>query len=547
MDRSLKEQLLDKSSAVKTIAQPGPSRPAAPAATDAGKLPMPAADALKQAEKLIKDLFKADYEKTDAASRKALIPKLLQQAGENKADPAAMYVLLHDARDFAVMAGDNAKASEAQKQLLDSFKIDRAASLLDLKKLEPSARVPEAAAALVTLLSMGGDEALAGADYDHAVRFYSRADDLQPLLKDAALKARLKAEYARVQVIKRESVTALAAEKTLATKPDDADANLTAGKFALMLGDFEKCMPLLAKSKETVLSGLAKSEFVPPTVASEQVKLADGWFDRAEKEASVYLKTRMQLRAAKWYTTALPLTTGLAKIKLEDRLKKILPPTNSRNLSGPEKLVLSEPTKQFGPKLSDNSRAALGVERKELLEQAAAETDRQKQANLLIRAAENALKLGNVIAGLNELDNVVSEYEKTNNGNVCGSALTVKGKYFASQQNWDEAEKALGVVSEKYKGNEGDDGCRAAAILTKHFEEVGDFEKAMKYHEAIINCRGTNSDSAARSCMWFADYFVKKNDKAHALIYLNKIVDKHRGAYDWAKKAAEVKIKALEK
>ncbi len=322
-DRSLKEQLLDKPSTVRTVAQPS-SAPRAPVPVgDAGKRNVPLADDIKTSERFIKDLLKEDYAKTDAPGRVVLVGKLLQQADENKTEAAAEYVLLHEARDIAVLAGDAGKASEAQKRLLDGFKIDRAAALLDLRKLETVAKSAESVLALATLYSQGAESALSAADYDQAVRFNSRAEDLIPLLKDAAMKAHLKTEIPRVQAIKKESVAALAAQKTLQTKSDDAEASLVAGKFALLLGDAERAMTLLAKSKDALLSGLAKRELAPPTDAGEQALLADAWFDRAEKEPLVYLKTKMQERAALWYASALPNMTGLAKLKVEGRLKTL--------------------------------------------------------------------------------------------------------------------------------------------------------------------------------------------------------------------------------
>ena len=320
-ERSLKEQLSDKNSAVKTVPQPTTIKPTETVANDIAKRPIPQTDDLKTAERLIKDLLKADYVKTDAAARQALIAKLLQQADENKNDAALVYVCLHESRDLAVLVGDVTKAAEVQLRLSDSFKSDFAAILLDLKKLESSAKTAEPATALAALFTFEAERASAEADYDQAVRFNSRAEDLLPLSKDAALKARLKTEIPRVQAIKRDSVAALAAQKTLATKPDDAEANLTAGKFALLLGEVEKSMALLAKSKDGVLSALAKRELAASQEAAEQTLLADGWFDRAEKEGSAYLKGRMQDRAALWYTTALPGLAGVAKLKVEARIK----------------------------------------------------------------------------------------------------------------------------------------------------------------------------------------------------------------------------------
>ena len=89
-----------------------------------------------------------------------------------------------------------------------------------------------------------------------------RADDLLPLIKDAALKARLKSEIDIAKALKRDSVTTLTALKTLETKPADPEANLVAGKFAPERGRFQTAFALLVKSKDTALSSVAKRELV---------------------------------------------------------------------------------------------------------------------------------------------------------------------------------------------------------------------------------------------------------------------------------------------
>jgi hypothetical protein len=51
--------------------------------------------------------------------------------------------------------------------------------------------------------------------------------------------------------------------------------------------------------------------------------LADGWFERAEKEPYTALKAPMQERARTWYDNALPALSGLAKVKVAGRLKEL--------------------------------------------------------------------------------------------------------------------------------------------------------------------------------------------------------------------------------
>jgi len=324
-DRSLKEMLSEKSSGPKPALPPTATRIPDTAPAAVVSRPVPSADEIKQAEKLIKDLLKDDYAKTDAPGRLALVAKLLQQADENKADAGSEYVLLRDARDYAVGAGEIASASDAQKRLRDAFKIDSAALLTELKRLEATAKSSESATALATLYSLGADDAMAADNYDQAVRFNSRAEDLLPLIKNADVKTHVKAELARTLALKQASTAALAALKTLTTKPDDPEANLIAGKFALQKGEFEHAFAMLAKSSDLMLKSIAKRELTPAAEVPEQTKLGDDWFDRAEKEPNASLKTRMQERAALWYGNALPALNGLTKMKIENRMKTLVP------------------------------------------------------------------------------------------------------------------------------------------------------------------------------------------------------------------------------
>ncbi|MEI6236600.1 MAG: discoidin domain-containing protein [Planctomycetota bacterium] len=248
---------------------------------------------------------------------------MLQQADENKGEAATMYALLHEARDHAVVAGDVGLALDAQKRLRDSFKFDFVAMLADLRKLEATAKTAGPATVLASLFSLGADDALAVENYEQAVKYNSRAEDLIPLIKDAAIKDRLKAEIPRVLALKVASAAALAAQKTLATKPDDADANLIAGKFVLQKGDVQNAFAFLAKGKDEALKSLAKRELALPEKADEQVLLGDSWFEVGEKEGNANLKLRMKERAATWYTNALPALSGLGKLKVEGRLRTL--------------------------------------------------------------------------------------------------------------------------------------------------------------------------------------------------------------------------------
>jgi hypothetical protein len=368
MDSSLKAMqkvLASRPEAPATAPRPA-SQPAAATVDNTGKRAIPAADDIKTAENLIKDLFKAEYAKSDAPTRLALNAKLLQQADENKGDAASEYVLLHEARDLAVLAGDAVVATQTQIRLRVAFKQDFVALMADLRKLEASIKPAESGTAMAAVFSQAADEALSAEAYDHAVRFNSRAEDLIPTIKDASLKARLKTEIPRVLAIKQQSAAATEAAKTLAKKPDDPGASVVAGKFALLLGQYEKSFALLAKGNDGPLTSLARQELAPPTEAADQVKFADEWFVRAENEPSPYLKASMQQRAALWYAMALPGLTGLGKLKVEGRMKILPTVSGNRSVSEAEPKVISVKTVN-GTKIAPTTKVTDDVGRNGLL------------------------------------------------------------------------------------------------------------------------------------------------------------------------------------
>lgn len=297
--------------AVTTMAEEKPARP---------KAEIPSAEKNKESEKLVKELFKAEYGKIDAASLRLLYLKLMQQAEENKADPAAEYVLLREARDVAVQAGDADMATAAYARFEAAFVVNYDLLLTEIGRVGASIRTPEPAAALAAVDLAVSRDATESERFDDASRFARHAETLIRNIKDPVLTATIKAEAARIDALKRESMAAAAAYKTLQANPDDANANLVMGKFAFLRGDFLSAIPFLAKGSDEGLKKLAQQELKVPEEMAERVTLADGWFERSEPEVPA-LKAKYQERAAHWYQIAVQNATGLAKLKIETRLK----------------------------------------------------------------------------------------------------------------------------------------------------------------------------------------------------------------------------------
>src|SRR5262245_25179503 len=88
------------------------------------KASVPDATAQKEAEKVVREVFKEDYAKKTPADRQALARKLQMQGIETKDNPSFAFVLLREARDMAVQVGDSATAMEAVTELARRFEIN---------------------------------------------------------------------------------------------------------------------------------------------------------------------------------------------------------------------------------------------------------------------------------------------------------------------------------------------------------------------------------------------------------------------------------------
>jgi hypothetical protein len=168
--------------------------------------PVPTAEAIKAADKVIKDTFKDDFAKTRHAARLALVGKLATQASTTTDDAAMRYALLVQARDLAILIGDAPDVLSITDQLCAGFAEGEAPAA----KKQALARIHTlpAAAMMIRLLANPDD-----AEANTAVgRYYGL--DLQewptalPLLArggDAPLKKLAEMELAAPTVAERQA------------------------------------------------------------------------------------------------------------------------------------------------------------------------------------------------------------------------------------------------------------------------------------------------------------------------------------------------------
>jgi hypothetical protein len=287
--------------------------------------PEPPAAALKEAEKQIRDLYKADYARRTPADLQALAQRFLKEGLSAADDAAVRYVYLREARDLAAQAADAATAMSAAEHLGRLFAVDSAAQkTAALAAVERAVRTPEAAAALVEARLALAEEALAADQFDAATAHATKAESAARHAGDAALLARVQARTKEIGDVRGAVPAARAAEKTLEEKPDDPAANLAAGRFwCLVKGAWDKGLPMLARGSDAGLKAAAARDLARPATPADQVAAGDAWWDLAEK-ASGTPKARMTSRALGWYQQAWPTLSSLGKSKVRDRAKGAL-------------------------------------------------------------------------------------------------------------------------------------------------------------------------------------------------------------------------------
>src|SRR5207248_1294600 len=107
-----------------------------------------------------------------------------------------------------------------------------------------------------------------GAAFDDAKKFGDFLTTTAPRLSDAAAVKLVREKNLALAARQQEYAAAKAAVEKLATAPDDADANLTVGRYrALVEGDWQNALPLLAKGSDELWKDLAAKSLAAPADA----------------------------------------------------------------------------------------------------------------------------------------------------------------------------------------------------------------------------------------------------------------------------------------
>jgi hypothetical protein len=287
------------------------------------KLQPPDAAGEKKAERDIRDVFKDEYSKKTPPDRVALTKLLLDQGIQTKDDPAARYVLLREAKEVASAAGDLKSALRAVDEMAASFVID-APSMRGgvFAAAAKAARTPEEFQSIADGFLSVTDEAIAAEEYEAAERWALEALSMAKKSKTPPLVIKAEGKGREVSERKVSYEILRKARETLASNPNDPEANLAAGRYeCFQRNNWRAGLPLLGKGSDPGLKDMAAKDLAQPGEVEAQVALGDGWWDLGERQAGPSGDLVRQ-RAAFWYEQVAPRTTGLTRTKIESRCRE---------------------------------------------------------------------------------------------------------------------------------------------------------------------------------------------------------------------------------
>jgi hypothetical protein len=308
--------------------EPAPAAPPAKsAAVLLARLPVPEAAVQKEAEKSIKEIFKAEYAKKTAAERQALAVALLNQAGQTGDDPGGLWVLYREAQDAAVLAGDAKTAMLAVDAAARRFDIDaiamKSAALATIGK---TAKSPDEISLVIDQMNRLIDELIGSDVYDTAEKTAAAAVALAKRTAQPILVQKTAVRAKEVSEAKAKFQSMKGGLEALAKNPDDPRANGEMGQFLCFVkSNWDTGLRFLSKGSDGPFKALSAKEIAGPTAAAELVAIADEWCALAEKEKSPLKKAPMLAHASTIFEQALPDSSGVLKAKIEKRLSELDP------------------------------------------------------------------------------------------------------------------------------------------------------------------------------------------------------------------------------
>ena len=167
------------------------------------------------------------------------------------------------------------------------------------------------------------DQAIADDDYDSALRLLDALRSAARVSGDRQLQQEVAAYSRNVRRLRKADSSVSVYRKTLATMPNDGEANRVVGLFCCTVkGDWDAGLRQLAKCDDPVLRGIATMDLERGTDAESQLDVANAWWGFADSQSA---KDRYPfvLRGRHWYLRARPGLDAVSRVEPDRRLSRI--------------------------------------------------------------------------------------------------------------------------------------------------------------------------------------------------------------------------------
>jgi hypothetical protein len=297
-----------------------------PAAETAQKprLPVPAADELKQAADQVNEVFAQDLAQAKKPFEKQFLCYKLLDLAANESAPAQRYVLYEQASRLAIAGLAPALALLCDSEQAASFEVDHLPmAMKTIEELQSKELSKFARDQLLSGITALVDEALAAEQFEAGRRLARVGAQLATRQKATLLASQFKGRDDELALVEQQAPIANKARQQLAKNPQDAAANASLGKFlALQKGDWTAGLPHLAVGSDRLLRQLAEQDLAAPVGGEDLAKLGDAWWSRSESESPGPCR-HLKARAAHWYSLALDGLSGLSRARIEKRLEQV--------------------------------------------------------------------------------------------------------------------------------------------------------------------------------------------------------------------------------
>lgn len=260
---------------------------------------------------------------TNTTGRAAAAGALLS-IGAEEPDVTLRYLVYRTARDLALQAGHVDLTLRAIDALSAGYRVDPMAMKEEaIRELLTTVKRPSARYALAWLAFELSEQARTRQLFTEAEQIATVASNAARTIRDRRLSRAALAQKKRIDSAAQLLAVSEAAKQMLASDPNAADANLSAGKYSCFVnGQWPKGLALLAKGSDKTLAKLAEQDLAAPVEPLAQLTLAEAWDDWSKGQKQEPQIGAMQ-RALDWYTRAVHGLAGDQQLAAEQKLMKI--------------------------------------------------------------------------------------------------------------------------------------------------------------------------------------------------------------------------------